>query len=285
MADFSAGLLAATALGLSAPLVLAAMGGLASERSGVMNIALEGKMLTAACVAALASSATANPYLGALLGVLAAVAMSLVHAVLTQAYRIDQIVSGMAINALALGGTRFLDQKFTDTTRGSEIPQLPMEVYFALAAAAPFVLALYLARTRGGLHLLAVGNDPDKCRQMGVEPIAVRYRALIATGVLCGIAGVLLVTNSGRFIDGMTAGKGFIALAALILGGWRPIPVLLACLVFGTFDALQLQLQGTKLLAADLPSEFWNALPYVVTLLALAGLGAKSRSPSGLGKP
>lgn len=271
-------------LSLAIPLVLAAMGGLTSERSGVMNIALEGKMLTAACVTGLAGHFTQNAFLGLAFGVAAAIIMSLLHGLLTQVYRIDHIVSGMAINALAFGGTRYFDNRYASMTQGNEVPHLPLTFYYGVALALPIVLALYLARTRGGLRLLAVGNDPSKSRQMGVNPLSVRYWSLVATGVFCGLAGASILTNSGRFIDGMTSGKGFIALAALILGGWRPLQALAACLVFGAFDALQLRFQGTNLIGADIPSEAWNALPYVVTLIALAGFGAKSRAPAGLGK-
>ncbi|HRI43245.1 MAG TPA: ABC transporter permease [Fimbriimonadaceae bacterium] len=269
---------------LTGPLLLAAMGGLTSERSGIMNIALEGFMLTSACVVAVVSVATGNPVVGVLAGLAAAIVMALLHALLTQAYRIDHIISGMAINLVALGGTNFLDKRFTDLSRQGEIPQIPMLVFDVLAFGLPVLLWLYLKRTRGGLRLLAVGNDPDKARQMGVDPIRVRYAALAATGLLCGLSGAMIVTNAGRFTDGMTAGRGFIALAALILGGWKPIPTAVACLGFGALYTLQLQLQGSQLFGANLPSQFWNALPYLVTVIAMAGFLGKSRAPAGLGK-
>jgi simple sugar transport system permease protein len=269
---------------LTGPLLLAAMGGLTSERSGIMNIALEGFMLTSACVVAIVSVATGNPVVGVLAGLVAAIVMALLHALLTQAYRMDHIISGMAINLIALGGTNFLDKRFTDLSRQGEIPQVPMAVFDLLAMGLPLVLWLYLKRTRGGLRLLAVGNDPDKARQMGVDPIVVRYTALAATGLFCGLAGAMIVTNAGRFTDGMTAGRGFIALAALILGGWKPIPTALACLGFGVLYTVQLQLQGTELFGANLPSQFWNALPYLVTVIAMAGFMGKNRAPAGLGK-
>ncbi len=282
MADMLPVLIAA--LNLSAPMILAAMGGLTSERSGVMNIALEGKMLTAAIVTALCAATFHNAWLGVGCGVVAAILMSLLHGLLTQGFRMDHIISGMAINLLAVGGARFLDQAFQGTTRGDEFPQTPL-IWFTIAAyAAPLVVMIYLRQTRGGLWLLAVGNHPDKARQSGVEPVRVRYAALVATGVFCGLSGAMIVTNSGRFVDNMTAGRGFIALAALILGGWRPIPAFAACLVFGFFDALQFKLQGVPVAGILFPSEFWNALPYVMTLLALAGLGSRSKAPPGLGR-
>jgi simple sugar transport system permease protein len=269
------------ALSLSAPLILAAMGGLVSERSGVMNIALEGKALTAACLAAVVGSALDSPLVGLLAAVLGAVLLSLLHCLLTQAYRVDHIVSGMAINLIALGGTSYLDRRFTDQARSAEIPQLPLAIHVVLALVLPFAVAAFLRWTRGGLRLLAVGNAPDKSRQMGVDPLRVRYAALAWAGVFCGLAGALIVTNAGRFTDGMTAGRGFIALAALIVGSWRPLPALLACLAFGTLEALQIHFQG----AGGLPSEVWNSVPYVATVAVLAGLVGRSRAPAGLGKP
>jgi simple sugar transport system permease protein len=163
--------------------------------------------------------------------------------------------------------------------------QLPLPAYLLIAFASPFLIGLYLKTTKGGLRLFAVGNAPDKSRRLGVDPGPIRFWAQVATGILCGLAGALIVSNTGGFTDGMTAGRGYIALAALILGGWRPIPVLLACLLFGGFEATQLQLQGTKLFGALLPSEFWSAVPYVVTIVALAGFLGRSKPPAGLGKP
>lgn len=276
--------LALGTIALSAPLMLAAMGGLTSERSGIMNIALEGFMLSAACVTSLVAVASGNALIGLGVGIAVAIVMSLLHGLLTQTYKIDHIVSGMAINALAFGGTNFLDKRFSDVTRAGEIPGLPMIVYTSVAFAFPVFVALYVRWTRGGLRLMAVGNDPDKSRQMGIEPLTVRFSALIWTGVFCGLAGAMIVTDAGRFTDGMTAGRGFIALAALIIGGWRPIAAAVACLVFGGFSALQLQLQGTHLFGADIPSQLWNALPYLVTIIALAGFLGKNRAPAGLGK-
>ena len=283
---------------LSAPLILAALGGLTSERSGIINLALEGKMLTAACVTALASVATNNALLGVLCGIASAVLMALLHWLLTQKYSLDHIISGMAVNALALGGTNFLDRAFTDHSRSGGIPVLPtamvdlgavgkfqVSIYLVLAFVAPLATYWFLKGTRPGLRLLAVGGDPDKSRLMGVRPLKVRFWALVATGVFTGLAGALVISNVGRFTNDMTAGRGYIALAALILGGWRPLPAFAACVLFALFEAIQAQLQGTNVFGAKIPSEVWLALPYVVTVVALAGFIGKSRAPQGLGKP
>ena len=285
MATLEAALLVSSTVTLGAPLVLAALGGLVSERSGVMNIGLEGAMLSAACAVSFAGLQTHNPVFGLLLGLAVGVTAMLIHAVLTQAFAIDQVISGMAINALAAGGTSLVNKTFTIPSASVSAPYLPVKLYWAIAALAVAGLTVYFAWTRGGLQLLAVGNDPEKSRMNGIDPVKVRYLALIACGLLCGFAGALIASNAGSFTDNMTAGRGYIALAALIIGGWRPVPTLVACLVFGLIEAVQLHLQGTRLAGASVPTEFWTALPYLVTLIALAGLLGKKRVPAGLGKP
>ncbi|MFI5385305.1 MAG: ABC transporter permease [Fimbriimonadales bacterium] len=270
-------------MALSAPLVLAAMGGYVSERSGIINIALEGKMLTAACVGYVSTLFWHNPWLALCAAIASAVLMSLVHWLLTQKYRLDHIISGMALNALAAGATNYLYLRYTDLNTG-ELPTLPMPFFWTLAFAFPFLLFAYSRYTRAGLRLLAVGNDPDKSRMLGIQPSVVRLLALTATGVFTGLAGAMIYTSAGQFTEGMTSGRGFIALAALILGGWRPLQALGACLAFGFFEALQLQLQGTKVAGADIPAEVFSSLPYIITVIALAGLLGRSQAPAGLGK-
>lgn len=269
---------------LSAPLVLAAMGGLTSERSGIVNIALEGKMLMACVATAAIGIKTGNAWAGLGAGIVGAIIASLLHYILTQTYRIDHIVSGMAINALAFGASNFIDRGYISKAPSNKFPHLTETVYLVLAIALPILIWMFMAKTKWGLWLRAVGESPEKARQMGISPKAVRFYALLATGLFCGLAGALIVSSAGSFVDQMTAGRGFIALAALILGGWRPIPALIACVVFGFFDSLQIQLQGTELAGAKLPPEFWKALPYLATLAALCGLVGKNRAPSGLGR-
>jgi general nucleoside transport system permease protein len=268
---------------LSAPLILAAMGGLASERSGIINIALEGKMLIAAVAVWLVSVGTHNALLGLGAGILAASILSLLHWLLTQKFAIDHIVSGMAVNAVAFGGSNFLDKKFTNPSQ-VDFPRLPLAAYWVFGLLLPVLIWLYLKRTRGGLRLLAVGNDPDKARQMGVSPSSIRLVSLLATGLFCGIAGSLIVSNAGSFNDGMTAGRGFIALAALIIGGWRPLPALAACIFFGMLQQLQIQLQNVPIAGIEIPGWVWLSLPYAATIIVLAGFLGKDRTPAGLGK-
>jgi simple sugar transport system permease protein len=276
--------LAANTVALSAPLILAAVGGYFSERGGVVNIALEGKMLVAACVTALATVAFNNGFIGLACGIASSLALSFVHWLMTQSFRTDAVVSGMAINVIALGATNFLDEKYVDPDRSLRAPFLPLNAYYAFAFVVPLIAWAYARWTRGGLRLQAAGSDPDKARQMGVNPALVRLRGLAFSGLLCGVAGAAIVSNAGQFVQEMTAGRGFIALAALILGGWRPIPAALACVGFGFCSALEIVWQGSVVFGARIPPEAWTALPYFVTILALAGFAAKTRSPAGMGK-
>jgi len=269
-------------LTLSTPLILAAMGGFCSERSGVINIGLEGLMLTSACVVAI-SSPSCGAFGGVLLGVVAAIVLSVIHWVATQHYRIDHVISGMAVNALAAGGTNYLFGRFGDVDKGA-MPILNEKFFVGIAFILPFLIWLYVGRTRGGLRLQAVGSDPEKARLAGLNPVLIRLGGLICCGVFTGLGGAMLVSYTGVFTNDMTAGRGYIALAALIVGGWRPLPALGACVAFGFLYALRLQFQGVTVLSMQPPSQLWAALPYVATVLALAGFVGKSRTPAGLGK-
>lgn len=265
-------------------LALAALGGLLSERSGVINIGLEGKMLMAACLTAVVGAMTAQPIVGLFAAVGVGILLSLLHWVLTQHYRVDHIVSGMAINLLALGGSNFLNARLKQQL-ASVVPTLPLWVFGVMALVAGGMLAFGLARTRSGLRLQAVGYDPGKAREAGLQPVAIRWKALVWTGVLCGLSGALVLSNTGTFSDNMTSGRGFIALAALIVGGWRPVPTLLACVAFALLEAVAIQFQGAPILGVTLPAELWGITPYLITLVALSGLVGRVKAPAGLGKP
>ncbi len=269
---------------MAAPIILASLGGLASERSGVMNIALEGKMLAAAAAAAFVGSATGSIAAALFAGVAAALILSIVHWALTQAIQMDHIISGMAINALALGGTSFARELANES---GPLKSPPGFQPWLLAAAALLIAAcgpFLLSRTRAGLALRAVGEDPDRARESGLRPPLVRLAALAICGALCGLSGGFIALNSGVFVDGMTDGRGYIALAALILGRWRPLAAAGAGLVFGILESLQLAMQGRALGGVQLPSEAWQALPYLVGLLALAGILGYHRGPAGMGR-
>lgn len=268
----------------AAPLILAAMGGWASERSGVINIALEGKMLMGCVFTVLGAAQSGNAFVGLSCGLFAAVAFSLAHWVLTQRFRVDQIVSGMAANAIAFGLADTVKNRFIDTQMTS-FSSLPLPFYWITALVLPFGLWLFARRTRPGLHLIATGESPEKARQMGLSPRRIRFVALAFAGVFCGLAGALLSTNIQGYTNDMTAGRGFIALAALIVGGWRPLPTLVACLAVGFLQQLRIELMGSPVFGIEIPNWIWLSLPYLVTVIALAGFLGRNRTPSGLGKP
>lgn len=270
-------------LTMSAPLLLMAMAGYMSERSGVINIGLEGKMLTA-CFVCAATSTHYGAVGGLLFAILAGIIMSLLHWTLTQVYRIDHIISGMAVNLLASGGTAFLEGSGIGKATMTDAQKLPLTLYYAIAIIAPIAIYVMANQTRFGLRHKSTGSDPDKARLLGINPQRIRFGALALTGVFAGLAGSLLVSETSTFTKDMTSGRGYIALAALILGGWRPIPAALSCLLFGAATAVQIRMNGQPLFGMEIPSELWKMLPYIVTLLALAGFLGKNRTPAGLGK-
>jgi len=285
------GTLLLSALRVSTPLLLAAMGGLLSERAGVIQIALEGMMLIGALAGAAVASVTHSPELGALAGAIAGSAYAGIYGVSVLRLRSDQIVAGTAMNLLAMGLTPFICKILYGSTGGSAALDLADRFQWGpLAWGWVAVGAVYwlLVRTRFGLRLSFAGEHPDALRAAGVSVLGVRWRALFAAGALAGLGGVSLsVFLSSSFTRNMTAGRGFMALAALILGRWKPWPTAAACFAFGLFDALQIRLQGVVLWGAEpVPVQFIQMLPYVVTIGVLGGRWfGKARAPSALGRP
>ena len=267
---------------LSAILLLAALGGLMSERAGIINIALEGKMLTAACVGATVSSISGQAVSGIFAGILAAVFLSLIHLFLTTKLEIDQIVSGMVINMSAIGITDYTARQFN--LGNKKVPEMPLMFFVILGLFLAISLSYYFAKHRGGWQHLAVGYDPEKAREIGLNVPKIRFQALVFTGIFAGLSGLLMMFNSGAFTNNMTAGRGFIALAALIVGGWRPLATLAACVIFALADAMQTQFQGITIGGAVWPPAVWQSLPYLLTILAMMFLVAKTKAPAGLGK-
>ena len=304
-------------LRLAAPLILCAMAGLFSERSGVVDIGLEGKMLAAAFTSAAVAALTGNVWLGLLAGVLVSVMMALLHGFACITHRGNQVVSGLAINILASGLTVTLGIAWF--ARGGQTPPLTGEARFSpidLPGAEsvqewPLIGALYselvsghnllvylallsvpftywvIFRTRFGLRLRAVGENPQAVDTAGISVAWLRYRGVIMAGVLCGLAGAYLSTAQGAgFIREMSAGKGYMALAALIFGKWKPAPALFACLLFGFLEALATRLQGVPLpIVGEVPVQFMQALPYVLTVILLAGFIGKAIAPKAIGVP
>ncbi|RMH46536.1 MAG: ABC transporter permease [Alphaproteobacteria bacterium] len=304
-------------LRISAPLILACLAGLFAERSGVFDIGLEGKMLAAAFAAAATAAVTGSAWLGLVAALGASVFLAMVHGFACITQRGNQIVSGVAINFIAAGATALLGQawfgqggrtpslsgaaKFQDIRLpGAEsLAQLPVAgpiwaelisghkllVYLAFLAAPASWWVLH--RTRFGMRLRAVGENPAAVDTAGISVAWLRYRALIVCGLLCGLSGAYLSTAQGAgFIPNMSAGKGFIALAALIFAKWRPIQALLACLLFGFLDAVAIRLQGFDWFGlGELPSQAVQALPYLLTVILLAGFIGRAVAPRAGGVP
>ena len=310
-------LIADATLRVAAPLVLAALGGLFCERAGVVDIALEGKMLGAAFAAAAAAWASGSAWIGLGAGLAASTALAMVHGYACVTHKGDQVVSGMAINILVAGLAPALALAWfgiggqTPTLSGearfhpidlplsgalADVPILGavyagivsghfITVYAAFAAVPLTAWIVY--RTRFGLRLRAAGENPEAVDTAGISVERVRYRALAATGVLCGIAGAGLSTaQTASFVRDMSAGQGFIALAALIFGKWRPWPAMFACLLFAFADALQARLQGVDVPGIGvIPVQAIQALPFALTIVVLAGFVGKATAPRASGRP
>jgi simple sugar transport system permease protein len=275
----------AQVLRITVPYALAALGGVTTERSGVVDLALEGKLLVAALVAAIAAHATGSPLVGALAGAAAGVAVAALQGLVVLGFRADPIVAGVAINLLAAGATRFLLKLVFDSTANS--PPVPgfdglaANPLLWLALLAPLGLHAVLRGTRFGLRLRAVGEHPEAARSLGVGVGSIRWRALALGGALAGLGGAWLALDNHGFVADMAGGRGYIALAAVIMGGWRPIQAAAACLVFGLAEAIQLQLAAADV---GLPHELLGLLPYVLTIALLAGFIGRSRPPASLGQ-
>ncbi len=279
------------------PLIFAALGGLFSERSGVINIALEGLMLAGAFTAAVITLQTHSPFLGFFAGLAAGAVLALVYAVACIKFEADQVVAGMAINFLMIGLPALISGVIYDSTGST--PQIPLEYkmpmltnslsWGSILAFALVPLCWYvLYKTPFGLRLRAVGENPSAADAAGVSVLKFRYTAVLISGILAAAAGAYLSTGqSSLFTKQMTAGRGFIALAALILAKWRPVPVLLACLFFGFTEAVTITLQGLiKLPSGEgIPVQFIEMIPYVLTIIVLAGFIGTSRAPKALGIP
>lgn len=304
-------------LRVSTPLILCAMAGLFSERSGIVDISLEGKMLAAAFAAGSVAALTGSAWLALLVAILVSIALALVHGFACITHRGNQVVSGLAINILASGLTvvlgiawfktggqtpslensaRFMPMELPFTATLAEVPVIgrfyadvvsghSVIVYIALLAVAVTWWVVY--RTRFGLRLRAVGENPLAVDTAGLSVSGLRYAAVAICGGLCGIAGAYLsVSQNASFVREMTAGQGYIALAALIFGKWRPLPALLACLMFGFLDAVAIRLQGVSMpVIGEVPVQLIQALPYVLTVVLLAGFIGRAVAPRAIGTP
>ncbi len=272
-------------LEMSAPIAFAALGAVFSEKSGVINIALEGFMIVTAFTVVWGSIAFQSIWMGLLFALIAGILMSLIHAVATITFRVDQIVSGVAINILAIGVGRFLSQRiFAQETQSAINPYLFPTFHginsfaFALIPIA-FISWFVLYKTVFGLRLRTVGENPEAADTLGINVYLLRYAGVMISGVMCGFAAATLYPS--RWINGMTGGRGFIALAAMIFGRWHPIGALFAAMLFGYADTFRIMFE-TKI---PIPSQFVQMLPYVLAIVVLAGMVGKAHAPAADGKP
>lgn len=297
-----AGMLTSAVL-LAVPITLGAFSGILSERAGVINIAIEGMMLMGSMVGALIGSVTNNSWIGLLTAILSGLLLSAIHAVLSIKYKINQIISGTVINIFAAGMTAFISQKYLQTNQALNNPPLftripipglanipligPMffntNVFVYLMFILLVVIQVALFSTRWGLRLRSVGEHPRAADTLGINVIRTRYIAVLLSGIVAGLAGGFFTLGSvGRFNEGMTAGKGFIGLAAMIFGNWRPLGAIGAGFLFGFADAI-----GSKLLllGSAIPPQIMATAPYVITMIVLAGFIGKGDVPAADGEP
>ncbi len=282
---------------LATPLVFAALGGMFSERAGVINIALEGLMLAGAFTAAVVTYELSNPYLGFLSGMAVGALVALIFAFAVIKFEADQVVTGFAISLLMLGLPAVISSRLYDSAGSTQqigqeflLPDFFNRISLASIIAMILVpLCWYvLYKTPFGLRIRAIGENPGAADAAGVSVIKLRYTAVVLSGILAGAGGAYLsIGQSSLFTRGMTAGRGYIALAALILAKWRPGRVLFACLFFGFTEALAIQMQGVIKMPSgeDVPVQFIQMIPYVLTIIVLAGFIGLSRAPKALGIP
>ena len=276
---------------IAIPYLFAAAGGVLAERAGVVSLTLEGFMLSGAFAAVLGSSLTGNPWIGILCGMLGGLVWGLLHALASIRFRADQIVVGIALNLLAVGTTRlFLKLIFKSSSNSGRVAGFGGEGTGALAtfqnpllwlglAIIP-ILAFWIDRTPFGLRVRAVGEHPAAAETLGVPVGRVRALAVAMSGVVAALGGAYLALDQHQFTDEMTAGRGFIALAAIITGSWRPLRAGVACLVFAAAETLQIQLQTLQLI----PSQIVATIPYVLTIVVLVGWVGRATPPAALGK-
>jgi len=288
---------------LAVPITLGAFSGLLSETAGVINIAIEGMMLMASMIGALVGSITQNTWIGLLGAILSSVILAMIHAVLSIKYRINQVISGTVINIFSAGMTAFLSQKFLQTNQALNQPPLfkriPIPGLSHLHVVGPIffntnlfvylmfflliIIQVALFSTRWGLRHRSVGEHPKAADTLGINVIKTRYTAVLLSGIVAGIAGAFFTLGSvGRFDEGITAGKGFIGLAAMIFGNYSPIGSLGAGLLFGFADAIGSKL---SLLGSKIPAQFMGMAPYLITMIVLAGFIGKGHAPAADGEP
>lgn len=287
---------------ISIPYILAALGGVFSERSGVINIALEGIILNGAFSTVLGTYFLKNPYLGLICGICGGLFTATIHAIVSIRYKVDQIISGIAINLFAVGITKFFLKYFFGSSSNSpriesitpikffpenneffnfinEIFGNPLILLTILLVVLSHII---MFKTPFGLRIRSVGEHPEAAETLGIKVNKLRFICVLISGILAGLGGVWLCFDQHQFTDSMSNGRGFIALAAVIFGKWTPIGATGACLLFGFAETIQITLQG---LGTNIPTQFIQMIPYVFTMIALAGVIGRSTPPMAIGKP
>ena len=274
-------------LRIAVPYLFAAQGGVIAERAGIISLTLEGFMLGGAFTGALGSYYTGSAWLGLALGMAGGLAFGALHAVATVRFRANHVVVGIAINLFAIGITRVILKLLFDSSSnsprvegfGTGLQSFSSPLVWMGLLVTPAV-AWLLYRTTFGLRVRAVGEHPEAAESVGVRVNLVRYVAVALSGILAGLGGVYLALDQHQFTDGMTAGRGFIALAAVIFGRWDPWRAAGACLLFAAAETLQIQLQSVGFI----PAQFVAMIPYLLTIIALAGVVGRSQPPAALGQ-
>jgi ABC-type uncharacterized transport system permease subunit len=272
-------------LEMSAPIAFAALGGVFSERAGVVNIALEGIMGVTALTLVWGAITFQSVWMGLVAAVITGMLMGMIHAVATVTFKVDHVVSGVAINAFGVGLSRFLSQSWFGAETQSKVnPHLFPKLlginslaFWLIPVTALCMFALY--RTVFGLRLRSVGENPEAADTLGVNVNLMKYVGVVLSGALCGVASATLFAD--KWITGMVANRGYIALAAVIFGRWDPLGAVLASLLFGYADTFRIVFEAK----IPIPSQFVQMFPYVLALVVLAGLAGRARAPSADGKP
>ncbi len=281
-----------SALRMSVPLTFASLGGVFSERGGVVNIALEGIMLVGAFGAVVGTYFTNNPWIGLLTAMSFGFLIALIHAVVSITFRINQIISGTALNIMSAGLTTFLSRLIFKAAGSS--PHIEGMVQWRFPGTnwqiSPLIVIMFtviivsqivIFRTRYGLRLRACGENPYAADSLGVNVIRMRYSGVLISGVLGGLGGAFLSLEHARvFVEGMTTGRGFIALAGMIFGRWTPLGSFSACFLFGLAEALRMRLEGF-----GIPTQFIQMIPYIVTMCVLIGVVGRAVAPAYDGIP
>lgn len=275
-------------LRIAAPILLAALGGVMSERSGIVDLSLEGKLLIGALATEIGAHATGSATVGAAAGMAGGMATAALYALVVIRFRADQIVSGIAINILAIGlGAYLIQLLYGSSSNAPRIPGFPGNLLanplFWIAVALVPAVHVLLRRTRLGLRVRAAGEHPAAAESLGVGVARVRWGAVLLSGTLAGLGGAWLALENHSFVADMASGRGYLALVAIIMGNWRPVGAALACLFFGATRALQFQLKAAGVL--DIPDSLASIVPYVLTMILLAGFIGRSRPPASLGRP